>query len=58
MWDVFLGVGKGFVWDRGLVCVSGGCVVWNISLVYSCFISMSRIGFSILYPLLYMISVC
>jgi hypothetical protein len=23
----FLGVGKGFVWDRDLVCVSGG--VWN-----------------------------
>ena len=25
----FLGVGKGFVWDRDLVCVSGGCMVWN-----------------------------
>ena len=29
MWGVFLGVGKGVVWDRELVCVSGGCVVWN-----------------------------
>jgi len=28
-WGVFLGVGKGFVWDRDLVCVSGGCMVWN-----------------------------
>ena len=35
----FLGVGKGFVWDRDLVCVSGGCMVWNISLVYSCLVS-------------------
>jgi len=25
----FLGVGKRFVWDRDLVCVSGGCMVWN-----------------------------
>jgi len=23
-----LGVGKGFVWDRNLICVS--CMVWNI----------------------------
>jgi len=29
MWAVFLGVGKGFPWDRDLVCVSGGCMVWN-----------------------------
>jgi len=25
----FLGVGKGFVWDRDLVCVSGDCMVRN-----------------------------
>jgi len=25
----FLGVGKGFVWNRDLVCVSGGCVFCN-----------------------------
>ena len=39
MWVVFLGVGKGFVWDRDLVCVSGGCVVWNstVSLFMSYF---------------------
>jgi len=29
MWGVLLGLGKGFVWDRDLVCVSGGCKVWN-----------------------------
>ena len=28
----FLGVGKGFVWDRDLVCVSGGCMVWKSSI--------------------------
>ena len=26
---VFLCAGKGFVWDRDHVCVSGGCMVWN-----------------------------
>ena len=25
----FLGVGKGSVWDRDLLCVSGGCMIWN-----------------------------
>jgi len=29
MWGVFLVVEKGFVWDRGFVCVSGWCMVWN-----------------------------
>jgi len=28
----FGGVGKRFVWDRDLVCVSGGCMVWNINI--------------------------
>jgi len=36
---VFLGVGKGFVWDRDLGCISGGCVVWNSIITYSCIIS-------------------
>jgi len=35
MWGVFLGVGNGFVWDRDLVCVSGGCMVWN-SIISLC----------------------
>ena len=21
--------GRGFLWDRNLVCISGGCMVWN-----------------------------
>ena len=29
IWGVILGVEKVFVWDRDLVCVSGGCMVWN-----------------------------
>jgi len=38
MWGVFR-CGKGFVWDRDLVFVSGGCMVWNstISLFMSYF---------------------
>ena len=28
----FLGVGKGFGWDRDPVRVSGGCMVWNSTI--------------------------
>jgi len=34
MCGFFYGVGKGVsVWDRYLVCVSGGCMVWHIITV-------------------------
>ena len=45
----FLGVGKGSVWDRDLVCVSGGCMVWNIIIViHALVLVMSRMGFLVL----------
>jgi len=50
MWGVFLDVGKGFVWDRDLVCVSGGCMVWNSIMwfIHALSLAMSRMGFVIL----------
>jgi len=48
----FLGgcMGKVFFWwDRDLLCVSGGCTVWNnIIVVHVLVLAMSRIGFIML----------
>ena len=40
----FLGSGERvfFVWDRGLFCVSGGCMVWKTIISYSCFLTIYR----------------
>jgi len=39
-WGVW---GRGyFVWDRNFVCVSGGCMVWNIINTYS-FLNLSYV---------------
>jgi len=47
MWGVCIGCGeRGFSCDQDLVCVSGGCNVWNIIIVtYAILLAMSRMGF-------------